>query len=140
MGARKKSKKNNDDYGYVHWNGKLRLAHRVAYEIENGDIPELMNVCHTCDVPSCVNPAHLFIGTQRQNMLDMVAKGRHARAGTINNKDQTGEKNISAKLKENQVTEIRSLYKTISIRKLAKKFNVSATCIHSIVNFKTWKI
>jgi HNH endonuclease len=52
-------------------------AHRYAYEYANGKIPEGLCVLHRCDVPHCVNPSHLFVGTQQQNTLDMIAKGRH---------------------------------------------------------------
>jgi len=67
-------------YGVFSRAGKLVLAHRVAWEEANGTIPVGLHVCHTCDVPGCCNPAHLFLGTAVDNARDMVAKGR-ARGG-----------------------------------------------------------
>lgn len=60
-------------------NGKWRTlyTHRVAWEATYGPVPEGMVVCHRCDNPPCVNPEHLFVGTQRDNLNDMRAKGRH---------------------------------------------------------------
>ena len=63
-------------YGRFSLNGKVVIAHRVAWELENGPIPEKMLVLHKCDNGLCVNPDHLFLGTQRDNMLDMYKKGR----------------------------------------------------------------
>jgi hypothetical protein len=64
-------------YGEICAKGKIRYAHRAAWEEANGPIPPGMFVLHRCDNPPCREPRHLFIGTQRDNMRDMVAKGRH---------------------------------------------------------------
>jgi hypothetical protein len=66
----------NYGYGRFWKNGNHVVAHRLMYEIENGEIPDGFEICHYCDTPSCVNPHHLFIGTHKQNMQDMSDKGR----------------------------------------------------------------
>ncbi len=63
-------------YGKISWRGKPRIASRVSMEIAGFDIPDDLHVCHTCDNPPCVNPAHLFVGTRSDNMQDSIAKGR----------------------------------------------------------------
>lgn len=63
-------------YAQVWCQGKVRKAHRLAFVFVKGPIPEGMCICHTCDNPKCINPAHLFIGTHQDNMSDKDAKGR----------------------------------------------------------------
>jgi hypothetical protein len=67
-------------YGRLHVGGKMLAAHRVAWELANGPIPDGMWVLHHCDVRDCVNPAHLYLGTHRQNVRDMIERGRHPSA------------------------------------------------------------
>jgi DNA-binding transcriptional regulator YiaG len=110
-------------------NRKSRLVHRHIYEQCFGEIPDALCVCHKCDNPKCINPEHLFLGTINDNVKDMVEKNRQAK----------GEKNSSAKLKEQDITKIRKLYKKgLSTRKLAKLFNVGKSTIFCVVSKKTW--
>lgn len=113
-------------------NGGTIQAHRLSYELHNSVIPIGMEVCHTCDNPSCVNPAHLWLGTHKENMRDRSLKGRF--------KCNKGEENPKAKLNRELVKEIRNLYKTgeFSHTGLAEVFNVSKASIYYIVNGKTW--
>jgi len=63
------------NYGTFYMNRKIHYAHRVSYELFVGQIPRKLMVCHSCDVKSCVNPSHLFLGTQKDNMKDYGLKG-----------------------------------------------------------------
>ena len=116
-------------YGFMRYKGKDRLAHRIAWEEAHGEIPAGIMVCHHCDKPSCVNVAHLFLGTQSDNMRDMVSKNRHPYVH--------GEKNAKAKLTDQQAIAI--LNSTLSSRKLAAIYGVSKPTILNIKNGFTYR-
>lgn len=121
-------------YGQIKYKGKMRAAHRVSWEMFYGEIPDGIFVCHKCDNPKCVNPTHLFLGTNQDNMNDMKSKGR-SRGGS-----PFGEANHQSKLTEKKVKEIRDLYKTgqYTQKKLADDFGVERTCIGKIVRNERW--
>lgn len=129
--------RDENGYGRVYYKGKYRPAHRVAYckhhEIEIESIKGL-KVRHTCDNPPCVNPNHLLLGTDAQNMLDKVERGRQAH--------NSGIKNGQAKLTEEQVDEIRATYilksEKFGSRALAQKFGVSKLTIQRIISGSRW--
>lgn len=73
-----------DGYGLVRRNNTNHRVHRLAWEEAKGPIPEGLNVCHTCDVPACCNPDHLFLGTQLDNVADMRTKGRFKGGSSLN--------------------------------------------------------
>ncbi|KKK73457.1 hypothetical protein LCGC14_2893630 [marine sediment metagenome] len=112
-------------YGQFRINGKRPVAHRISYELFVGKIPKQMLILHSCDNTLCVNPKHLRVGTQKENMRDRDSRGR----------------NGLTKLTEKNVLEIRKIYASakISQKKLALKFNVTQATISYIVLGKTWK-
>lgn len=121
-------------YGFVRVHPRgMRLAHRVAWELTNGAIPDGMYVCHRCDRPLCCNPEHLFLGTQTDNMRDMLAKGRGA--------DLRGEANPRAKLTGADIEEIRRRYdgRRGSIARLAAEYGVTLTHMSGIVQARSWR-
>lgn len=123
----------NNFHGRAYYEGKYWQAHRLAYKLTYGSIPEGKFVLHKCDVGFCVNPNHLFIGTQQDNVADMIAKGR-ARFSCI------GINNGRATLTENQVREIRELHsRGISNLELVNKFNTTENVISKIVTYRTWR-
>lgn len=116
-------------YGTIKVSGKTWLSHRVAYELYNAPIPPGMCVCHECDNRACINPKHLFIGTNADNSADMSAKGRSAR----------GEKQGASKLNECSVIEIRSrIAAGESHSKIANCFGVSRALIGRINRRECW--
>ena len=119
-------------YGHIRSGGKgtrTYLAHRYSYELHHGPIDPRHFVIHSCDNPSCVNPAHLRQGTPLDNMLDMIAKGRKI--------VPVGTKHFSAKLDAEKVRFIRS--SSASNASLALKFGVDASAISDVRNGVTWK-
>lgn len=106
-------------------------AHRLAYMLAHGEIPEGMLVCHSCDNPSCVNPSHLFLGTARDNVADMDKKGRRV------NPPRAGTSNGRASLTEIQIREIRTSGKRQA--QLAREYGVTKSQIHRIVHNQQWE-
>jgi endogenous inhibitor of DNA gyrase (YacG/DUF329 family) len=114
-------------------------AHRIAWELTHGPIPEgdpdnppcVLHDCPDGDNPACCNPAHLWLGTKGQNTKDMVAKGRHAR----------GEQHAHSRFTAAQVRSIRTRYAagSVSQRALAREYRVSRPTIRSIVRRKSWR-
>ena len=126
VGARR-----GDGYGALNVRGRGGYgAHRFSYEIHHGPIPDGMVVMHTCDVPLCVNPAHLALGTHRQNAADSARKARRPR----------GSRNPQAKLTEGQVLDLRSRYAAGGIKQtqLAIEYGVSAALVSSIITRRVW--
>ena len=108
-------------YGVFKFLGKNCMAHRMAWNLHYGDIPEGMSVLHHCDNSKCVNPDHLFLGTQCDNLRDMEVKGR----------------GYGSKLTESDALNIRIL--DIPRINLAKLYGVSRTTIRDIKTRHTWK-
>lgn len=127
--------KDGTGYGGFKIDGKMIKAHRYAYSVVYGPIPEGMNICHHCDNEGCVRPSHLFLGTQKDNVQDSIAKGRFA-----NLPDTRGEKHSNSRLVENDVREIRRL-RSLGVMQttLAKMWMVSRPHISHIVARKKWK-
>lgn len=137
-------------YGRFGIGRKVVLAHRFAWELANGPIPDGLGVLHACDNPSCVRPAHLFVGTSKDNMQDCASKGRlgaqrypafYASFPSRIPVDRRarGERQHSAKLNASQVTEIRSLANTLSRSRIAAKFGVTKQAINAVVSRTTWR-
>ena len=110
---------------------RTTVAHRIAYILTYGDISDDLYVCHRCDNRACCNPSHLFLGTQLDNMTDMMSKGRGNKA--------RGERNNKAVLTENDVKEIRALRaKGAKTKSLASRFRVCYTTIQRIIRGDLW--
>ncbi len=107
-----------------------RKAHRVAWELYHGSIPSGQCVCHRCDVPSCVNPEHLFLGSLSDNMKDCASKGRNFVP------DNRGERASWAKLTIEQARDIKS--RRMSSHAFARHYAVSRSAISQIWSGRNW--
>lgn len=122
-------------YGQIKHAGKMRRAHRVMYELHYGVSPGPKVVRHSCDNSLCVNPEHLILGTQADNVQDMLVRNRH--------KPLSGAENGRAKLDADKVREIRRRFKARhrrdGARALGREFGVSFVAIMEAVRGNTWK-
>jgi len=128
--------KNKKGYGVV-WdeNQKVVGVHRAAFKAMNGEIPAGAYVCHSCDNPSCIRPDHLWLGTAKENTLDMVSKGRWKSPPHY-----LGEISPRAKLANSDVMEIRRLLKSgVLDTELARKYTVSKAQISKIKMNRAWQ-
>lgn len=123
---------NPDGYGMFNA-GNKHIAHAsvVLWVIAHGQIEGDLSVLHKCDNPACVNPKHLFLGTQTVNIMDMVSKNRHIK----------GELSPQSKLTDAEVIEIRKRYAKggCTHRSLAKEYGVDSSTITNAINHKYWK-
>lgn len=135
--------KTGSGYGKFSVKRRLHPAHRVSWSLHYGTIPPGMFVLHRCDVPACVRPGHLRVGTPRENTQDMMQKGRHACNGG-------GDSNSEAKLTWDQVRAIRARYEPtrhlarndparVTILQLAAEFSIGRTSVLNIVNGTAWR-
>ena len=107
--------------------GSIR-AHRLSWEMHVGPIPEGLWVLHKCDNPECTNPAHLFLGKQKENMADMAAKNRGYLFGAGNVSNQKGEAHWKCKLTDGQVRAIRAAKdRGFTFKSIARHFKISVT-------------
>ena len=130
---------NEHGYGVIGRAGRgtgLVKAHRLSYEIATGlRLRRDQLVCHHCDNPRCVNPAHLFVGTPRDNVIDMWRKGRGFLPPRL-----PGSRNPSAKLDERRIHEVfRLRHQGLTTYEIADVFAMSKTAICAVLNRKTWR-
>ena len=120
---------------------KKRLgAHRLSWQLHYGEIPKGLWVLHKCDTPLCVNPAHLFLGTAKDNTQDMIAKDRNRVTREAIRIRPLGEKNHAAKANESQVRIIRSRFAAGErICNIARDIGLRYAIVQDIANRKTWK-
>ena len=112
-------------YGKINIDGKRVLAHRVSWELANGHIPEGMLVLHHCDVPACVRPDHLYLGSKSDNMNDAYRRGQAIP--------------FKLKLTEKQVSEIRAIGRSESQHQIASDYSISQPMVSRILSGESWR-
>jgi len=117
--------KNRRGYGKFSLKNKTIAAHKYSYELVKGAVPDGLYVCHKCNNPSCVNPDHLYAGTNSQNTLDSVVSGTHR----------------TAKLNFEMAQQIRKIYAGggVTQKQIGEKYGVGGDIVSEIVNHKIWK-
>jgi hypothetical protein len=127
------------NYGQVQFNGKVIVAHRASWILYNGEIAPGLFVLHKCDNPSCVNPSHLFLGTKKDNHLDMMSKGRGEHISAPR-PFQRGEKHPNAKFSDDQARFIRFLWRNgVSVKAIAECFRVKKCTVSALVHGHSYK-
>lgn len=134
-GARSKG---GTGYGQFMVGGRHLIAHRFSFELHTGPIPPGMLVCHTCDTPPCCNPAHLFLGSNRDNLLDASRKGRLP--AQRDRARVRGERNGFSVLSDEQVAWIRRVARsgTAKATEVARQLGVSATTARQAASGVRW--
>lgn len=127
--------KNGGGYGVIRIDGKNILAHRASWGLSNGSIRNGLHCLHRCDNPGCLNPGHLFLGTDADNISDMDRKGRRV------NSDVRGSAIAWAKLSDDVVREMRLAYAAglTTQRELASRLGMSQASINSALLGKSWR-
>lgn len=150
-----------DRYGSINFQGKTQPAHRVVWKILNGEIPAGMELLHSCDIGFCVNPGHLRIGTHKENMADMVRRGRQRTISgeshwtklqiekarkiarkNIRNAHGAGEKNNNSKITMQMAEKIRAEYKSNpsqTMTQLGSKFGIGREQTRKVIRGYVWK-
>jgi hypothetical protein len=119
-------------YGTFNIKRKPKLVHRIMYERYKGKIPPKINVCHSCDNPSCVNPDHLWLGSQMENVTDMMQKGRGNKA--------RGVEHHNCKITEQEVRDIKKMYNEgIKMTVIHRSLNVPYKTVQHICYGSSWR-
>ena len=127
--------KTKEGYGYFRHEGITKRAHRFSWILTHGEIPKELHVLHKCDNPPCVNPEHLFLGTDLDNSKDRGNKGRTSKVSR-----NKGSDHPNSKFTEKDIIEIRNKYKSKMYTQsdLAKEYNTVQGVISNIILNKRW--
>ncbi len=132
-----------DGYGQVHLQSKphkCAKAHRVAWQLANGPIPDGLHVLHRCDNPPCINPEHLFLGTQQDNNRDRDAKGRVASGSRSGARRHPAAFRRPRKLTDGDVVAMRQRYaEGERLADLSRAYGVAISHVFNVVNRKVWR-